>query len=84
MSLCKTWLPLVQSAKLVESNGVIPLKHLFCSQFQHKGYKSDKAIGRFMQLPIVTLKVKGTYRHYSTLQAQRRTTLIRVATTAVM
>ena len=32
-------------------------KHLFCSQFQTKGYK---AIRRFMQLPIVILKVKGT------------------------
>ena len=60
MSLCKTCLPLVEAAKLVESNGVIPLKHLFCSQFQSKGYKSDKAIRRFMQLPIVILKVKGT------------------------
>lgn len=60
MSLCKTCLPLVEAAKLVESNGVIPLKHLFCSQFQPKGYKSDKAIRRFMQLPIVILKVKGT------------------------
>ena len=60
MSLCKTCLPLVEAAKLVESNGVIPLKHLFCSQFQSKGYKSDKVISRFMQLPIAILKVKGT------------------------
>ena len=53
-------MPLVESAKRVESSGVIPLKHLFCSQFQTKGYKSDKAIHQFMQLPIVILKVKGT------------------------
>ena len=42
VALCKTCLPLVEAAKLVKSSGVIPLKHLFCSQFQSKGYKSDK------------------------------------------
>jgi hypothetical protein len=59
LALCKTCLPLVEAAKLVESSGVIPLKVLFCSQFQSKGYKTDKAIRRFMHLPVVILKVKG-------------------------
>ena len=59
LSLCKTCFPLVEAANLVESSGVIPLKHLFCSQFQSKGCKSDKANRRFMQLSIVILKVKG-------------------------
>jgi benzoyl-CoA reductase/2-hydroxyglutaryl-CoA dehydratase subunit BcrC/BadD/HgdB len=53
-------LPLVETAKLVERSGVIPLKVMFCSPFQSKGYKSDKAIRQFMQLPVVILKVKGT------------------------
>ncbi len=57
LALFKACLPLVEAAKRVESSCVIPLKHLFCSQFQTKGHKSDKAICRFMQLPIVILKV---------------------------
>lgn len=57
--LCKTCLPLVEAAKPVEISGVIPLKKLFCCQFDSKAYKSDKAICQFMQLPIVLLKLKG-------------------------
>lgn len=69
-------LPLIEVAKQVEIQGVGSLKSLFCSQFGSKAYKSDKAIRRFMQLPVVVLKLKGTlyvmeyspYTEYDKLQ----------------
>ena len=74
--LCRMCLPLIEVAKQVEIQGVGSLKSLFCSQFGSKTYKSDKAIRRFMQLPVVVLKLNGTlyvleyspYTEYDKLQ----------------
>ena len=74
--LCRMCLPLIEVAKQVEIQGVGSLKSLFCSQFGSKAYKSDKAIRRFMQLPVVVLKLNGTlyvleyspYTEYDKLQ----------------
>lgn len=57
---CKMRVPLIEAAKQVETQGVVPLKRLYCSQFVSKAYKCDKAVRRLMQLPVVVLKLKGT------------------------
>ena len=74
---CRMCSPLIEVAKQIEIQGVVSLKSLFCSQFGSKAlYKSDKAVRRFMQLPVVVLKLNGTlyvleyspYTEYDKLQ----------------
>jgi len=43
----------MKAAKQVETQGVVPLKRLYCSQFVSKAYQCDKAVRRLMQLPVV-------------------------------
>ena len=57
---CDTCLPLINAAKEVECQQIVKLRTLFCNHFKSSSYKTDKAIRRLMQLPVVVLKVKGT------------------------
>ena len=60
LSECETCLSLINAAKQVECQGVVNLKTLFCSHFKSSSCRTDKAIRRLMQLPVVVFKIKGT------------------------
>ena len=52
---CSECSKLISAAKQVNDNGIVPLKTLFTSHFlsPNAKYKSDKAIRRIIQLPVV-------------------------------
>lgn len=57
---CKECSHLASAAKQINTNGFVPLKTLFKSHFlaPNAKYKSDKAIRRIMQLPVVIFPVE--------------------------
>ena len=52
---------LVDCAKDISSYGVVELQKVFCKNFQHSKYISNKVIRRMMQMPVVvfTLELSG-------------------------
>ena len=52
-SCLDTCLPLVNAAKEIECQCIVKLQTLFCNHFKFSLYKTDKAIRRLMQLPVV-------------------------------
>ena len=74
---CKECNSLIAAAEQINGNGIVPLKSLFTSHFlaTNAKYKSDKAIRRITQLPVVIFPVETQRAQKKLLVTEQHTTV---------